>query len=132
MACQQEYLGLGLVHFCRHVRGRNEGESVMSNQNQSALPRNIVEALLTEPAFSVVLERCLEEEELIAGFCRIYEVELPRPPRNGLEAMIDKATGYQEDSYRQFFSAFIPFVHRAVYLPLKAQFDTKQTGGINA
>lgn len=94
----------------------------MSNQTYSALPRHIVEVLLTDPAFSEVLDRCLEEEEMIAGFCRIYEIELPRQPKNGLEAMIDKANGYQEDSYRQFFSAFIPFVHRVVYMPLMAEF----------
>lgn len=96
------------------------------------LPYAVIHAMLTEPAFAEIITRCLDEEELIAGFCRIYEVELPRQPKNGLEALIDKATGYQEDSYRQFFSALIPFVHRVVYLPLKAQFEANETGGSNA
>lgn len=96
------------------------------------LPCPVIHTLLTDPAFAEIVSRCLEEEELIAGFSRIYEVELPRPARNGLEALIDKVTGYQDDSYREFFTAFIPFVYRVVYLPLKAQFETKQTGGRNA
>lgn len=105
----------------------------MKNENEaSRLPYPVIHTLLTDPAFAEIVSRCLEEEELIAGFCRIYEVVLPRQPRNGLEAMIDKVTGYQDDSYREFFTAFIPFVHRVVYLPLKAQLETKQTGGSNA
>lgn len=105
----------------------------MKTENEvSRLPYPVIHTLLTDPAFAEIVSRCLEEEELIAGFCRIYEVELPRPPMNGVEAMIDKVTGYQEDSYREFFAAFIPFVHRVVYMPLKAQFETEQTGGSNA
>ncbi|WP_128602024.1 hypothetical protein [Pantoea wallisii] len=71
-------------------------------------------------AFRHVIERCLDETELIIGFCRIYEVELPRQPRNGLEAMINEATGYRQDTYFKFFAAFIPFVYRVVYLPIRA------------
>lgn len=74
-------------------------------------------------AFRHVIEKCLDEPELITGFCRIYQVELPRQPRNGLEAMIDEATGYRQDTYFKFFAAFIPFVYRVVYLPMKAQFE---------
>jgi len=74
-------------------------------------------------AFKHVLERCLEEPEFISGFCRIYEVELPRQPRNGLEAMIDEATGYRNDTYAKFFSVFIPFVYRVVYQPLLYKFE---------
>ncbi len=103
-----------------------------TDKGKQRLPYPVIHTLLTDPAFTKIVSRCLEEEELIAGFCRIYEVELPRPPLNGLETMIDKVTGYQDESYCEFFAAFIPFVHRVVYLPLKAQFDTKQTGGSNA
>ncbi|WP_370426118.1 hypothetical protein AB9Q52_011095 [Pantoea vagans] len=79
--------------------------------------------LHTNEAFRHVLERCLKEPEFISGFCRIYELELPRQPRNGLEAMIDEATGYRNDTYAKFFSAFIPFVHRVVYQPLLNKFE---------
>lgn len=79
--------------------------------------------LHSNEAFRHVIERCLDEPELISGFCRIYEVDLPRQPRNGLEAMIDEATGYRQDTYFKFFAAFIPFVYRVVYLPMVAQFD---------
>lgn len=101
----------------------------MKAENEvSRLPYPVIHTLLTDPAFAEIVSRCLEEEELIAGFSRIYEVELPRPAKNGLEAMIDKVTGYQEESYRMFFTAFIPFVHRAVYLPLRAQFEASEKG----
>ncbi|MDI9768202.1 hypothetical protein QM327_16745 [Pantoea dispersa] len=90
--------------------------------------------LHTNEAFRHVIERCLDEQELITGFCRIYEVELPRQPRYGLEAMIDEATGYRQDTYFKFFAAFIPFVYRAIYLPLKAEFERdsrSEKGGKN-
>lgn len=92
------------------------------------LPYPVIHTLLTDPTFAEIVSRCLEEEELIAGFCRIYEVELPRPPMNGVETMIDKVTGYQDESYREFFTAFIPFVHRVVYLPLKVQINGAEKG----
>lgn len=79
--------------------------------------------LHTNEAFTHVLERCLEEPEFISNFCRIYEVELPRQPRNGFEAMIDEATGYRNETYAKFFSSFIPFVHRVVYQPLLNKFE---------
>lgn len=100
-----------------------------TDKEQQRLPYPVIHTLLTDPAFAEIVSRCLEEEELIAGFCRIYEVELPRPAKNGLEAMIDKVTGYQDESYREFFTAFIPFVHCVVYLPMKAQFER---GELNA
>ena len=87
------------------------------------LPSNIMVTLATDPALMHVVERCLDEEEFVNQFIRLYGVGLPRPPRNALDAMVDNATGYRSDQYRKFFSAFIPFVHRAVYLPMKAQFE---------
>lgn len=87
------------------------------------LPGNIMVTLATDPALMHVVERCLEEKEFVDQFIRISGVELPRPPRNALDAMVDNATGYRTDQYRKFFNAFIPFVHRSVYLPLKAQLE---------
>lgn len=77
-------------------------------------------------AFRHLIERCLEEEEFVEQFIRLYGVVLPRPPRNGLEAMADEATGYRKDTYAKFFSAFIPFVHRVVYRPLLNSFDMQE------
>lgn len=87
------------------------------------LPQEVIHDLLTDPAFCLCLEHCLQEPELVSNFCRLYEVDLPRQPRNGLEAIVDEVTGYRKDTYDKFFTAFIPFLHRAVYQPLKSQFE---------
>ncbi|MBN1085602.1 hypothetical protein JNO12_12715 [Erwinia aphidicola] len=90
------------------------------------LPQKVIHNLMTDPAFRICLDRCMEESEFISNFCRLYEVELPRQPRNGLDAMVDEATGYRKDTFDKFFTAFIPFVHRVVYLQLKLQFEAGQ------
>ena len=90
------------------------------------LPRDVIQSLLMDPAFSLCLDECLGEPDLISNFCRLYDVSLPRQPRNGLEAMIDKVTGYRQATDNNFFAEFIPFVHRCVYLPLKSHFESGQ------
>lgn len=92
------------------------------------LPQEVIHTLMADPAFRFCLNGCMEEPEFISNFCRLYEVDLPRQPRNGLEAMVDEATGYRKDTFDKFFTAFIPFVHRVVYLPLKSQFEAGQPG----
>ncbi len=86
----------------------------MGNQ-QSNLPKHIAFALLTDLRFSECLEESFSTDELVSNFCRLYKVELPRTPSNGLEAMVDKATGYADDCWGKFFDAFIPFVYDCVY-----------------
>lgn len=76
-----------------------------------------------DKSFQHIVYQCLEENEFVDGFCRIFETPLPRPPRSGIEAMVDESTGYSDSQYKAFFEAFIPFVHRAVYLPMVAEFE---------
>lgn len=90
------------------------------------LPRSIMMDLVADPAFYHVLELCLEEDELVSQFCRLYVVSPSRQPRNGLEAMVDQVTGYRQATDNNFFAEFIPFVHRCIYLPLKSQFKSGQ------
>lgn len=90
------------------------------------LPEEVARTLMSDPAFTTCLQSSLEEPELIAQFSRLYGVELPRNPRNGLEMMVDEATGYRKETFDKFFTAFIPFVHRAVYLPLLSKFSAEQ------
>ncbi|MDN8923963.1 hypothetical protein Q0P01_14320, partial [Staphylococcus aureus] len=66
--------------------------------------------LLTNPRFAAVLDVCLEEEELIAGFEKIYGVTRPPKRRYPLEFMVDKATGFDQSQWEAFFKEFIPFV----------------------
>lgn len=96
---------------------------------EQLLPEEVRTCILTDAVFIFMLENCLEEPEFISGFSRLYGVELPRNPRNALEAMVDQATNYRKDSFDKFFTAFIPFVHRVVYLPLKSQFEAGQVKG---
>ncbi|MEY0017601.1 hypothetical protein AB7W40_22675 [Providencia rettgeri] len=82
------------------------------------LPDEILKTLATEPIFIEVVERCLDESELVSNFSRIYGVDLPRKPTSPLIEMVDQATGFREYQFNEFFTAFIPFVYRCVWLPL--------------
>lgn len=82
------------------------------------LSQEVILTLLAEPTFAECLELCFCEEELVKEFERIYKVTRPRLPRNGLEAMIDKATGYEDSQWREFLSAFITFVYDCVWTRL--------------
>ncbi|HGM5832545.1 TPA: hypothetical protein ACKP36_000918 [Serratia marcescens] len=86
----------------------------MDNQ-QSNLPKHIAFALLADRRFSQCLNESLKTEELVEQFERLYGVSLPRKATNPMVAMVDKVTGYTDDQYRKFFSAFIPFVYDCIY-----------------
>jgi hypothetical protein len=70
----------------------------------------------SNPRFAAVLDKCLDEEELIEQFERISGVTRPRTPRNGIEAMVDEVTGFRESQWKDFFEAFIPFAWECVWL----------------
>ncbi|HAH8787713.1 TPA: hypothetical protein HIQ84_001866 [Escherichia coli] len=89
----------------------------------SPLPTPVKVALLTNPLFSEVLERCLQEEELIEQFERLSGVKRPASPKTGIEALVDKATGYTDEQWETFFSEFIPFVHDCVWLTWEGRFQ---------
>ena len=89
------------------------------NTNTAAggnLPQHIIVALVADPRLQQCIEECLKEPELIENFERIYDVRRPRTPANPLEEMVDKVTGYADDAWRKFFTAFITFVYDAVYI----------------
>lgn len=85
---------------------------------KNKLPDEILKTLATEPMFIEVVERCLDEGELVSNFSRIYGVDLPRKSTSPLIAMVDEATGFRGYRFNEFFTAFIPFVYRCVWLPL--------------
>lgn len=86
----------------------------MDNQ-QSDLPRHIALALAEDRRFTECLTESLKTEELVEQFERLYGVSRPRKATNPMVAMVDKVTGYSDDQYRKFFSAFIPFVYDCIY-----------------
>lgn len=93
------------------------------------LPNKIMVTLATDPALMLMVEKCLEEKELIDNFTRLFGVGLPRTARSPIEHMVEEATGWRSEQYRDFFNAFIPFVYRSVYLPMKAELERKPAKG---
>jgi len=83
--------------------------------------------LLTDPLFSIVIEQCLEEEELVSNFERLFGVLRPPQRLSPLELMVDQATGFRDDQWSKFFSAFIPFVHRCVWLTWEGRFEEQNS-----
>ena len=82
-----------------------------------------VKVQLLNPRFMAVLEKCLDDEELIAQFERIYEVSRPPSRIHPIERMVDEATGFRDEQWSKFFSAFIPFVYEIVWLRWKERDD---------
>lgn len=79
--------------------------------------------MLMDPRFMAVLDKCLDEEELITNFERLYGVSRPPTRITPIEKMVDEATGFSNDQWTQFFSAFIPFVYRCVWLKWEGRFS---------
>lgn len=75
-----------------------------------------IKELLTNQRFAAVLDACLEEEELMAQFERIYGISRPPIRRTPIEYMVDEATGFRQSQWEVFFSAFIPFVYEVIWL----------------
>ncbi|MEL4016978.1 hypothetical protein [Dryocola clanedunensis] len=75
-----------------------------------------MQELLTNPRFAAVLDKCLEEEELITQFERLTGITRPPARRSPIEVMVDKATGFAQDQWEAFFTEFIPFVYRYIWL----------------
>ncbi|ELY2672628.1 hypothetical protein SMZ63_002783 [Cronobacter sakazakii] len=72
--------------------------------------------LALNPRFKAVMERCLDEEELIVQFERLSGIKRPPTRGNPLEAMVDIATGFRDAQWKVFFEAFIPFVYDCIWL----------------
>ncbi|MBW5405924.1 hypothetical protein ACISK3_05255 [Morganella morganii] len=85
------------------------------------LPDEIRRTIAEHPVFIGIVQRCLEEDELVSNFQRIYGVSLPRFSENAIINMVDEATGYRESQTREFLFHFIQFVHRCVWLPLHSE-----------
>lgn len=75
-----------------------------------------IHELITNPRFVAVLDICLEEEEFIEQFERLSGVTRPPKRRSPIEVMVDKATGFEQWQWEAFFTEFIQFVYRCVWL----------------
>jgi hypothetical protein len=85
------------------------------------LPFEVLRTIITEPGFSEVLEECLRTDELVENFERIFQVKRPPNRLTPIEIMVDEATGFRQSQWNDFFAAFIPFVHRVVWSPLRSE-----------
>ena len=72
--------------------------------------------LLTNPRFAEALGICLEEEELIQNYERLYGVKRPPERLTPIEMMVDKATGFREHQWREFFRGYLKFVYDCVWI----------------
>ncbi|EAN6655675.1 hypothetical protein RJH75_003644 [Salmonella enterica] len=76
----------------------------------------IMPEMLLNPRFIAVLNRCIDEEELIIQFERLSGVSRPPKRQHPIELMVDKATGFYDEQWKLFFEAFIPFVYEFIWL----------------
>ncbi|EOX2854481.1 hypothetical protein ACPE4O_004759, partial [Salmonella enterica subsp. enterica serovar Typhimurium] len=66
----------------------------------------IMPEMLLNPRFIAVLNRCIDEEELIIQFERLSGVSRPPKRQHPVELMVDKATGFYDEQWKLFFEAF--------------------------
>lgn len=59
--------------------------------------------MLLNPRFIAVLNRCIDEEELIIQFERLSGVSRPPKRQHPVELMVDKATGFYDEQWKLFF-----------------------------
>ncbi|HHI2541646.1 TPA: hypothetical protein ACP41P_001567 [Klebsiella quasipneumoniae] len=91
----------------------------------SKLPEVVLHTIATQPLFLEVLDKCLHEEEFLSNFERLTGVKRPPQRLDPVEMMVDKVTGFRDDQWAEFFTAFIPFVHRCVWLTWEGRFQGK-------
>lgn len=61
------------------------------------MTNRIMPEMLLNPRFIAVLNRCIDEEELIIQFERLSGVSRPPKRQHPVELMVDKATGFYDE-----------------------------------
>lgn len=67
------------------------------------MTNRIMPEMLLNPRFIAVLNRCIDEEELIIQFERLSGVSRPPKRQHPVELMVDKATGFYDEQWKLFF-----------------------------
>ena len=91
------------------------------------IPSQIILEFINNPRFVTVLDRCLEEEELIEQFERLSGVKRPAERQHPLERMVDEVTGFRKSQWSDFFEAFIPFIYDCVWLRWEGRNDQRSS-----
>lgn len=76
--------------------------------------------LQTNPAFRLVVTEAIGTPGFLDEYNRLNGIVF-NLPKNGLEMLIDQATGAGESRIRQYLIELLPFIWRTIYLPLHAQ-----------
>lgn len=66
------------------------------------MTNRIMPEMLLNPRFIAVLNRCIDEEELIIQFERLSGVSRPPKRQHPVELMVDKATGFYDEQWKLF------------------------------
>lgn len=64
------------------------------------MTNRIMPEMLLNPRFIAVLNRCIDEEELIIQFERLSGVSRPPKRQHPVELMVDKATGFYDEQWK--------------------------------
>ena len=91
----------------------------------SKVQSNIILELVKNPRFMMVLDRCLEEEELIEQFERLSGIKRPPARQHPLVRMVDEVTGFAKSQWSDFFEAFIPFIYECIWLRWEGRNDER-------
>ncbi len=75
-------------------------------------------ALLSDPAFRLVVTQAIATEGFVEQYNRLNNVSL-NLPKNGLEVLIDQATGAADKRHREYFNGLLNFIYVTVYLRLE-------------
>lgn len=84
--------------------------------------QDAIHELFFNPKFESVLVECLETEEFVLNFERLFCVKRPTKRRCLIEIMVDDATGFNQSQWNKFLREFIPFVYRYVWLAMPDSF----------
>ncbi|WP_243211111.1 hypothetical protein JQ760_028265 (plasmid) [Klebsiella pneumoniae] len=73
--------------------------------------------MMRNSGFRKVVSESISTEGFLEGYNRLYNITL-NLPKNGLDILIDQATGAGDRRTREYLNGLLPFIYRAVYLPL--------------
>ncbi|HCL5581035.1 TPA: hypothetical protein N2N40_002463 [Citrobacter freundii] len=77
--------------------------------------------MMRNSGFRKVVSESILTEGFLEGYNRLNNITLSLP-KNGLDILIDQTTGAGDRRIREYLNGLLPFIYRAVYLPLYSKF----------
>lgn len=78
--------------------------------------------LMQNAGFRKVVSECIATTGFLDGYNRLNNIVL-NLPTNGLDVLIDQATGAGDARIREYLNGLLPFIYRTVYQPLYSKFE---------